>query len=183
MQYMSVAGKIISPGRVHVFSIVQPGLCLTRCISPIFLLSNPLDQGACLPSTFSTHAPLHLPALQLLTLRMHTLHLPSLHMHCACTHYICLHYNSLHFVCLHLYTCSFTLYKPSAYLSESSSAPFVQGGAGLTSDIISTHTFGSMLGPKRPCQCVNTWVTLFQNTEEKFLQNYILFISLSLLKS
>ena len=102
MQYMSVAGKIISPGWVHVFSIVQPGLCWTRCISPIFLLSNPLDQGACLPSTFSMHAPLHLPALHLPT---YNSCLYYARIHYTYPDYICLHYPFLHFVCLHVYTC------------------------------------------------------------------------------
>ena len=68
------------------FSIVQLAWTLLDKVhlSHIFLLSNPLDQGACLPFTFCTHASLHLPALQLLTLRTHTLHLPLLHLHCAC---------------------------------------------------------------------------------------------------
>ena len=94
--------KVISPGRVHVFSIVQPGLCWTRCISPIFLLSNPLDQGACLPSTFSMHAPLHLPALHLPT---YNSCLYYARIHYTYPDYICLHYLFLHFVCLHVYTC------------------------------------------------------------------------------
>ena len=116
---------------------------------PTFLLSSldSVGQGASL-SFFS--CPTHLTKVHVfLSLFARTLH------------YICLHCKCLHYARIHSYTCTFTLYRRSAYLAESSSAPFVQGDAGLTSDIISTHTFGSMLGPKRPCQCVNTWVPFF----------------------
>ena len=82
MQYMSVAGKVISPDRVHVFSIVQPRLCWTRCISPIFLLG-----------------PTHLTKVHVfLTLFPRTLHYICLH--CICLHHTCIHYTYLHYTCI-----------------------------------------------------------------------------------
>ena len=79
-------------------------LCWTRCNAPIFLLSDPLDQGSCLPCTFCTlhcisphsSCPRYICLLQytaldtsahntLVTSAYNTLD----NRHCICQHYSC----------------------------------------------------------------------------------------------